>query len=86
MPSDPYRPADKTEGPDPPEAGSQCHAYHDPTVFVLSLHGLRGTMLVSPEKEVLLTEVETPFSLVTLRDSLVKSLLANPMSDMACEI
>lgn len=46
------------------------------------LHGLRGTMLVSPEKEALLTEVETPFSLVTLRDSLVQSLLMNPMSDI----
>lgn len=40
----------------------------------------------APEKEVLLTEVETPFSLVTLRDSLVQSLLVNPMSDMAYEI
>lgn len=39
-------------------------------------------MLVSPEKKALLTEVETPFSLVTLRDSLVQSLLMNPMSDI----
>lgn len=45
-------------------------------------------MLVSPEKEVLLTEVETPFTLVTLRNSLVQSLLVNPMSaiDMTYEI